>query len=347
MLALFLEAGLGERITRYEVGDVESIAVQSLVNRLAGEIADDLTEDDLRRFALLSHELPAGLRAALVDFRLGAPGAPEGGFVITGVPFDNADLQPTPHNATDSARGLEIRRSNAMLLLLASVLGDPFSLAGVHDGRLINDIFPVKGDEETQLASSSSGELVWHNEDAYSDHRADWLLLMCLRNPEPRVPTTFARLADALPDLADDVVEALYRNHYLMRPDSSHGPETGESTPRVIAVLEGRRDAPFVRIDPAFMSAVRPEAEQALAAAITAVGRRLQDVALAPGDVLVIDNYRAVHGRRPFIPRYDGTDRWLRIVNVTSNLRRFTGPRQGRHNRALFGGDGQFGGRYS
>jgi len=71
---------------------------------------------------------------------------------------------------------------------------------------LINDIFPVKGDEETQLASSSSGGLVWHNEDAYSDHRADWLLLMCLRNPEPRVPTTFARLADALPDLGDNVI---------------------------------------------------------------------------------------------------------------------------------------------
>lgn len=334
MSALSPEAGLGERITRYAVGDADAAAVQSLVNRIAGEIPDELTEDHLRRFALMCHDLPDGLRAALIDFRFGAPGAPAGGFVVSGVPFDNADLQPTPGNTADNPRGPEIRRANAMLLLLASLLGDPFALAGVHDGRLINDIFPVKGDEETQLASSSSGGLVWHNEDAYSDHRADWLLLMCLRNPEPRVPTTFARLADALPDLVD-VADTLREKSYSMLPDSSHGPETGESTPRLISVLEGPRDAPFVRIDPAFMTTVDDDATLALTTAVVAFERNLQDVALAPGDVLVIDNYRAVHGRRPFDARYDGTDRWLRAVNVTANLHGFTGEREGAHRRAL------------
>jgi Fe(II)/alpha-ketoglutarate-dependent arginine beta-hydroxylase len=325
---------VGEQITRYTVGDAEAAAVRSLVDRMAAEISDDLTEDHLRRFALMGHDLPAGLRAALVDFRLGVPGAAEGGLLVTGVPFDNADLQPTPGNTADNPRGPEIRRANALLLLLASLLGDPFALAGVHEGRLINDIFPVKGDEETQLASSSSGGLVWHNEDAYSDHRADWLLLMCLRNPEPRVPTTFARLADALPDLRD-VAGTLGRKSYSMLPDSSHGPETGESTPRLISVLEGRPDAPFVRIDPAFMTAVDEAATRALTVAVAAFERNLQDVALAPGDVLVIDNYRAVHGRRPFEPRYDGTDRWLRAVNVTASLHGFTGEREGGHKRAL------------
>jgi alpha-ketoglutarate-dependent taurine dioxygenase len=47
-----------------------------------------------------------------------------------------------------------------------------------------------------------------------------------------------------------------------------------------------------------------------------------QDALLAPGDVLFIDNNRAVHGRRPFTARYDGTDRWLKRISVSRGLRR-------------------------
>jgi hypothetical protein len=67
--------------------------------------------------------------------------------------------------------------------------------------------------------------------------------------PAAGVPTTFARLANALPDLAG-VAGALHQKSYTMLPDSSHGPETGESTPRLISVLGGHREAPFVRFDP-------------------------------------------------------------------------------------------------
>jgi hypothetical protein len=38
--------------------------------------------------------------------------------------------------------------------------------------------------------------------------------------------------------------------------------------------------------------------------------------------VLFVDNYRAVHGRRPFTARYDGTDRWLKRIGVSRDLRR-------------------------
>jgi len=43
-------------------------------------------------------------------------------------------------------------------------------------------------------------------------------------------------------------------------------------------------------------------------------------VVLSDGDVLVIDNDRAVHGRTPFVPRYDGTDRWLKRALVVREL---------------------------
>ncbi|TDD59964.1 hypothetical protein E1263_12755 [Kribbella antibiotica] len=33
---------------------------------------------------------------------------------------------------------------------------------------------------------------------------------------------------------------------------------------------------------------------------------------LVAGDLMVVDNRKAVHGRTSFVPRYDGNDRWLR-----------------------------------
>jgi alpha-ketoglutarate-dependent taurine dioxygenase len=61
----------------------------------------------------------------------------------------------------------------------------------------------------------------------------------------------------------------------------------------------------------------------------------MMDIALGSGDLLIIDNLQAVHGRRPFKARYDGSDRWLRRINITSNLRGSAGRRYGAHGRAL------------
>jgi Fe(II)/alpha-ketoglutarate-dependent arginine beta-hydroxylase len=327
---------LGDPIVRHYVDSADAAAVRSLAAQIAKDIPVVTREDQLRRIALMCHQLPLSLREALVNFRLADPAGPKGGFVISGLSVDDVELGATPTHSADIPRGPEISRADALILLLASLLGDPFSLAGVHEGRLINDIFPMKGDEDTQLASSSLGGLEWHNEDAYSDIRADWLLLICLRNPAPSVATTFGRLHDVYDDLAGDVREALFTRQFSMLPDSSHTADTGETEPRPISVLDGTPSAPIVRIDPAFMSRdLSSSASAALDAAIAGFERNLQDVVLLPGEILVIDNYRAVHGRRPFEPRYDGTDRWLRAVNVTANLRRFVGERGQPHGRAL------------
>ncbi|MGI8801433.1 MAG: TauD/TfdA family dioxygenase [Solirubrobacteraceae bacterium] len=63
-------------------------------------------------------------------------------------------------------------------------------------------------------------------------------------------------------------------------------------------------------------------AEQALRALVDTLGRNLTEVRLAPGDLLVIDNLRAIHGRAAFAARHDGTDRWLKKVMVTRDLRK-------------------------
>ena len=60
-------------------------------------------------------------------------------------------------------------------------------------------------------------------------------------------------------------------------------------------------------------------------------------VALEAGDLLVVDNAVAVHGRSPFTPRFDGTDRWLQRTFVVSDLAPSAADRRGRVITTRFG----------
>jgi alpha-ketoglutarate-dependent taurine dioxygenase len=62
----------------------------------------------------------------------------------------------------------------------------------------------------------------------------------------------------------------------------------------------------------------------------------MQDIQLRPGDIAFIDNYRAVHGRKSFRARYDGTDRWLKRLNITRNLRGSRAWRPTADNRIIY-----------
>jgi alpha-ketoglutarate-dependent taurine dioxygenase len=65
-----------------------------------------------------------------------------------------------------------------------------------------------------------------------------------------------------------------------------------------------------------------PEAQEALNALTSLIESSLIDVILQPGDFFFIDNYKAVHGRKPFKARYDGADRWIKRISMTRDLRK-------------------------
>ncbi len=60
-------------------------------------------------------------------------------------------------------------------------------------------------------------------------------------------------------------------------------------------------------------------------------------VVLEPGDLLVVDNNVAVHGRSPFSARFDGTDRWLQRAFVVTDLAPSAADRTGRVITTEFG----------
>jgi hypothetical protein len=182
---------------------------------------------------------------------------------------------------------------------------------------------------------------------------------MCLRNPD-QVETTVAP-ADRIP--WDDLdLDTLFEPNYYLRPDNSHLPKNrgaGSAGNDAIArlleaayqrimemnanpgkrpILFGDRTSPYLSLDPYFMDLEQLEstARHALEKLIKTIDATLEPLVLQPGNCCFIDNYRAVHGRNPFKARFDGTDRWLKRLNITRNLRTSRPARLSSSSRLIF-----------
>ncbi|MEU9853536.1 guanitoxin biosynthesis L-enduracididine beta-hydroxylase GntD [Streptomyces sp. NPDC047974] len=321
--------------------DEDLAAIEKVTAEVSGRFTSIEDPALLRAAQVYAHELPRELRSALVDFRLNEP---SGVLVVSGLPVDDAALGPTPSDWREKATPDATLRLDIPFLLIAFLLGEPIAWATQQDGRVMHDIFPIRAHEHGQIGWGSAETLAWHTEDAFHPLRTDYLGLMCLRNPD-RVETTFADIGDVRLD--DETRAVLMEERFRILPDDSHRPENqiaGRAedpdaaelarrsaerveralrSPEPVAVLFGSPKDPYLRLDPYYMQGVQGELEQQ---ALDRIGKSLDGAmsgfALTPGDIAFIDNYRVVHGRKPFRARFDGTDRWLRRLNVTRDLRK-------------------------
>ena len=247
---------------------------------------------------------------------------PSGVCVVSGYPVDDSKIGKTPAHWREQP-GSPTVEEEVFLNLCGALLGEAIAWAHQRGGLVCQDLVPIKGHEDAMLGSGSDLELVWHTEDARYSYRGDYIGLMCLRNPDA-VPTTFASIDDVRLD--PELVRALFEPDFVFRPDPSH---PTDNAPERAAVLFGDPDSPYLRFDPYSMDS--PESEEARSAMdylIRAIDEKLTGVALLPGDCLFIDNYKAVHGRSSFKARFDGTDRWLKRINITRDLRKSRGLRK-------------------
>jgi L-asparagine oxygenase len=260
--------------------------------------------------------------------------------LIKGFPIDDAQIGPTPAHWREPKRGVTAR-PDLWLVLVSAQLGDLICWKSIQDGRIVNDIHPIVSQRDHQTGHSSEVLLDLHVEDAFHELRCDNLGLLCLRNPHGTA-TTVAGI-DAV-DLGSAEFDVLFEPRFLIEADDEHkrnlaalGLSADDVRPTPAPVLFGSRDCPFVRLDPPYMRAVPGDhrAEQALTTLINLLAQSVTDVVLDPGDLLLIDNHRALHGRRPFPARYDGTDRWLRRATTVRDLSRSRGHRSTATDRAV------------
>ncbi len=312
---------------RLELTDEEVAALLPLVKEVASRHGSVEEADFLDSASTYAQEFPRRIRAFLNAFRLTEP---SGVCVISGYPVDDFRIGKTPAHWRKGPGGSSTTEEEIFLNLCGALLGDAIAWAHQRDGIICQDLVPIEGHENEMIGSGSELDLVWHTEDARYPYRGDYIGLMCLRNPDA-VPTTFASIDEVL--LAPDQIEVLFETRFVFRPDPSH-PTDGER--EKAPVLFGDPGSPYVRFDPYSMD--RPETEEAGSAMdylTRAIDENLTGVALLPGECLFIDNYKAVHGRSSFKARFDGTDRWLKRINIARDLRKSRGVRSAPASRMI------------
>ena len=312
---------------RPELTDEEVGAIRPLVKEVASRHGSVEEADFLDSATTYAQELPRRIRAFLSAFRLAEP---SGICVVSGYPVDDSKIGKTPAHWRKEPGDSSTLEEEVFLNLCGALLGDAIAWAHQRDGIICQDLVPIESDENEMLGSGSALDLVWHTEDARYSYRGDYTGLMCLRNPDA-VPTTFASIDDVRLD--PDQIEVLLEPRFIFRPDPSH-PTDGER--EKASVLFGDPESPYLRFDPYSMD--QPETEEARSAMdylIHVIDENLTDVVLLPGECLFIDNYKAVHGRSSFKARFDGTDRWLKRINIARDLRKSRGVRKAPESRVI------------
>ncbi|MGW0871171.1 guanitoxin biosynthesis L-enduracididine beta-hydroxylase GntD [Streptomyces sp. NPDC002740] len=299
-----------------------------------------------RHWDAASH-LPTGLRTFLEHFRRTEPAA---ALVIHGFPVDDEAVGPTPAHWADVPADGPPLDQELFLAMVGTALGDPFTFSTLQLGRVVQNLLPIRGDELRQSGHGSECLLEFHTEDGFHPGRCDYLLLFGMRNHE-RVPTIVSSVRDV--KISDETADLLRTPSFLIRPDDEHVRQLQErhpghpalagmlrmqSDPEPVPVLSGDRERPYLRIDYPFMTCAGRDraAEQALDELMEELERVQLDVVVEQGSLAVVDNYVAVHGRRPFRATHDGTDRWLKRMIVSRDLRKTTPHASPGDRRVLF-----------
>ncbi|HEV2781004.1 MAG TPA: hypothetical protein VGX25_16595, partial [Actinophytocola sp.] len=195
--------------------DAELAAVDELADAIGRDYGRPDHPELLVEAPALACRLPGRIPHFLNRFRR----TEAGHCLIRGHHVDQDRLGPTPghwKNAEDPQRTL---RFDVRLVLYSAVLGDVFGWATQQDGRIINDVLPIKGNETKQLGSASDVYMHFHTEDPFHEHRPDFVTLACLRNPD-RTATTMGHIDDVAIDPRD--AEVLFEPRFVITPDEAH-----------------------------------------------------------------------------------------------------------------------------
>lgn len=218
-----------------------------------------------------------------------------------------------------------------MHLLFANLLGEPFGWTSIQNGYIINDVMPVEQHKNLIASSGSAVTFDLHTEDAFHPCAGNYLGLMCLRNPTAVATALAVAPPEAIPS---SMLNALFEPRFFV---GTNVQQRVSAVSQPSSVLWGNRSFPYLRIN---MNATRAipgdaEAEVALQTLVQCLKSHTESVFFQAGDFWYIDNYRVAHGRGPFEPAFNGADRWLRRLYISSSFKRSSAFRSAPTSRVL------------
>lgn len=233
--------------------------------------------------------------------------------------IQSVDHIPTPSSLDELAyhpyQSPEMEQLDMDLLKYATNWGQPFGFMYEQRGTVVQNLFPIKTNATEQISSSSAVDLELHTETAFHSQRPDHLLLFCLRG-DPKAGTVVSELSRFIGFLDNHTKDVLKQPVFETTLDLSFQDQFGADHRIDTSVLS--EDEETITFDKALMTGKTPEAQRALILLTEAIYAARRILFLRPGEALIMDNKRTIHGRTSFKPRFDGRDRWLKRIMIRS-----------------------------
>lgn len=260
----------------------------------------------------LSEFVPTRIKSMLNYFVENS--SPQGFILFKITHFLDFNLSPTP--STNKYKIGEKTILAKIQSLLVNVIGEMIAYEAEGYGRLFQDVVPDKLMENNQTSIGSNKELEIHTEQAFSKLRPDFLSLACLRGDKNAL-TYILPLKTILDNLSNEEIELLKQPNWYTGVDLSFkldGHEFIEGDVRgPIPILNknvatGELELIF---DQDLMLGTDTKSNELIKKIVDIYYKHRIHHNLKPGEIIIIDNRFAVHGRSPFFPEYNGKDRFL------------------------------------
>ena len=308
----------------YDIYDIDDHQRQAIADSQDPTLRPYENFEEFLRTCRGSAGVSVALRARIDAFRQGQ-GA--GALLIRGFPIP-AVLQPTPVIPFAETRRDAVG-TEYLVGTISSLLGEPFSYQQWDAGLLIHNKYPIWAHRDIQFGSNAV-DFFMHTETPFRPVSPDFLALLCLRgDPTGAAKTRVSSLESAVAALTDQVRSLLRESAFAFLTDQPvlEFADRGMTAPHpVISGLNGSERLQYVED----LVGITESAQDALDLLRQEVQRRAADIALEAGQMLLLDNRRVVHGRNAFSPRYDGGDRWLQRMLISTTLFRDGVPAAGR-----------------
>jgi L-asparagine oxygenase len=256
----------------------------------------------------LSNLLPENIKQRLLDFSKN--GNKKGFLLFKNAPLDEFGNTPETNHLYVGEQTLLAKIQSLFL----SFMGHIIAYEAEGKGHLVQDIVPVKNMENNQTSVGSTIELEVHTEQAFSRLKPDLLSLGCLRG-DPNAFTYILPVGRIVEQLDSEEIELLFQPLWKTKVDLSfklNGHEFIDGDVRgPLSILNGSCFDPTLVFDQDLMFGTTEFAEHMITKIVDIYYNRRIKYNLQPGDIMLVDNNRAIHGRSPFFPKYDGNDRFI------------------------------------
>lgn len=294
----------------YVLNDHEKNELYNLSLQLKDSCYDSNVELFLKNAKSLSSELPKSIQIFLKNF------VNENLFddvaIIKNLPYDK-EIETPDDNTHFIGEKTVLSRCQA---IINEFIGEMVSYEGEAHGRLFQDMVPNKQLMSTQTSLGSKIELELHTEQAFSELRPDFLCLSCLKG-DTQAKTYYLHVRDIINNLSNEEVELLKQKLWKIGVDLSFAMNGCSNDIRGPLSILTEKDLLF---DQDLMIGVNDRSKTIIDKIIDIYYKFRKFHVLIPGDCLIINNKRLVHGRSSFKPKFDGTDRFVIRSFILNNI---------------------------